>query len=308
MQWLNYHHLLYFHAVVREGGLAPAGRLLRLSHPTLSAQVHALEESLGHKLFTRVGRRLVPTDVGRLVYRYADEIFSIGNELLEAMQGRPSGQALRFDVGVVNAVPKLIVHRLLETALHLPEPVRMTVHEAAYEKLLAQLALHELDLVLSDAPVPAGSGIRAFNHLLGECGVGLFGTSALARRHLRSFPSGLEGAPVLLPLQGSPLRRALEQWFEAAGVHPRVAGEFEDNALLKVFGSQGAGLFAAPMAVEEEVRRQYGVVLLGEVPGVRERFYAVSVQRRLKHPAVVALTEAARHDVFAGRPVRPSKA
>lgn len=299
MEWLNYHHLLYFWVVVREGGLVPAGRVLRLSHPTLSAQVHALEERLGHRLFTRVGRKLVPTDVGRMVYRYADEIFSIGNELLEAVRGRPSGQPLRLDVGVLDAVPKLVVRRLLDPALRMAEPVRIVVHEGSYDKLLSELALHNLDIVLADAPVPSGSSVRVFSHPLGDCGVGIFGKAELARAYRRRFPESLQGAPMLLPLEGSPLRRALEQWFEANQVRPRVVGEFADDALLKVFGSDGLGLFAAPLAVQREVRSRHGVVLLGELDGVRERFYAVSVQRRLEHPAVVALTRAARTDVFA---------
>ncbi|MGZ6125910.1 MAG: transcriptional activator NhaR [Myxococcales bacterium] len=299
MEWLNYHHLLYFWVVVREGGLVPAGRVLRLSHPTLSAQVHALEERLGHKLFTRVGRKLVPTDVGRMVYRYADEIFSIGGELLEAVRGRPSGQPLRLDVGVLDAVPKLVVRRLLDPALRLAEPVRIVVHEGNYDKLLSELALHNLDIVLADAPVPAGSSVRVFSHPLGDCGVGIFGKAALARSFRRGFPRSLQGAPMLLPLEGSPLRRTLEQWFEANQLRPRVVGEFEDDALLKVFGSDGLGLFPAPLAVQREVRSRHGVVLLGQLDGVRERFYAVSVRRRLEHPAVVALTEAARTDVFA---------
>src|SRR4051812_46983211 len=276
MQWLNYHHLLYFWVVVREGGLVPAGRALRLSHPTLSAQVHALEESLGHKLFTRVGRRLVPTDVGRMVYRYADEIFSIGSELLEAVRGRPTGQPLRLDVGVLDAVPKLVVRQLLDPALRIGEPVRMVVHEGSYEKLLAELALHNLDIVLADAPVPSGSSIRAFSHPLGDCGVGIFGKAALARRHRRGFPGSLQGAPMLLPLDGSQLRRAMDHWFEANEVRPRVVGEFQDDALLEAFGSEGLGLFAAPLAVEREVRTRHGVALVGELADVRERFYAVS--------------------------------
>lgn len=299
MEWLNYHHLLYFWVVVREGGLVPAGRVLRLSHPTLSAQVHALEGRLGHKLFTRVGRKLVPTDVGRMVYRYAEEIFSLGNELLEAVRGRPSGQPLRLDVGVLDAVPKLVVRRLLDPALRLAEPVRIVVHEGSYERLLSELALHNLDIVLADAPVPSGSSVRVFSHPLGECGVGIFGKAELARRYRRKFPGSLQGAPLLLPLEGSPLRRALEQWFESNRLRPRVVGEFEDDALLKVFGGDGLGLFPAPLAIQREVRSRHGVALLGELAGIRQRFYAVSVRRRLEHPAVVALTEAARTDVFA---------
>jgi LysR family transcriptional regulator, transcriptional activator of nhaA len=248
VEWLNYHHLLYFWVVVREGGLVPAGRVLRLSHPTLSAQVHALEERLGHKLFTRVGRRLVPTDVGRMVYRYADEIFSIGGELLEAVRGRPSGQPLRLDVGVLDAVPKLVVRRLLDPALKIGEPVRIVVHEGSYDKLLAELALHNLDIVVADAPVPSGR-VRVVSHPLGDCGVGIFGKAGLARRYRRGFPRSLQGAPMLLPLEGSQLRRALDQWFEANELHPRIVGEFQDDALLEVFGGDGLGLFAAPLAV-----------------------------------------------------------
>ena len=299
MEWLNYNHLFYFWTVVREGGLTQAGRALRLSHPTLSAQVHALEDRVGHKLLFRVGRRLQPTEVGRLVYGYAEEIFSLGREMLDAVQGRPAGGALRLQVGVVDAVPKLIVRRLLQPALRLAGPVRLVCHEDSYEKLLSELALYNLDVVLADGPVPSGSAIRAFSHFLGECGVGIFGSPALARKHREGFPRSLEGAPMLLPLPSSPLRRALDQWFDANQVRPRIVAEFEDRALLNVFGADGAGLFPAPLAVQREIRKQHGVSMVGEIPQVRERFYAVSVQRRLKHPAVVALTEAARAAVFA---------
>jgi LysR family transcriptional regulator, transcriptional activator of nhaA len=299
MEWLNYNHLFYFWTVVREGGLTQAGRALRLSHPTLSAQVHALEDRVGHKLLFRVGRRLQPTEVGRLVYGFAEEIFSLGREMLEAVQGRPAGGALRLQVGVVDAVPKLIVRRLLQPALRLAGPVRLVCHEDSYEKLLSELALYNLDVVLADGPVPSGSSIRAFSHPLGECGVGIFGSPVLARKHREDFPRSLEGAPMLLPLPGSPLRRALDQWFDANQVRPRIVAEFEDRALLNVFGADGAGLFPAPLAVQREVRKQHGVSMAGQIPQVRERFYAVSVQRRLKHPAVVAITEAARAAVFA---------
>jgi LysR family transcriptional activator of nhaA len=299
MEWLNYNHLFYFWTVVREGGLTQAGRALRLSHPTLSAQVHALEERIGHKLFVRAGRRLQPTEMGRLVYGYAEEIFSLGREMLDAVQGRPAGGALRLQVGVVDAVPKLIVRSLLQPAFRMARPVRLICHEDSYEKLLSELALYNLDIVLADAPVPSGSSIRAFSHPLGDCGVGIFGSPALARKHRVGFPRSLEGAPMLLPLPGSPLRRALDQWFDANHVRPRIVAEFEDRALLNVFGADGAGLFPAPLAVQREVRKQHGVSMVGEIRQVRERFYAVSVQRRLEHPAVVALTEAARAAVFA---------
>jgi LysR family transcriptional activator of nhaA len=299
MEWVNYHHLLYFWVVAREGGLVPAGKVLRLSHPTLSAQIHALEDHLGEKLFTKVGRRLVLTDTGRVVMRYADEIFTLGREMVNTVKGRATGKAVRLDVGIADVVPKLIVRRLLHPAISLAAPVRLVCHEASYERLLADLALHTLDVVISDAPVPTGSSVRAFNHLLGECGVSFFGTRSLAAAYKRGFPRSLDGAPLLLPLENLTLRRSLNQWFDANDIRPRVVAEFEDNALLKVFGSDGLGLFPAPSTVEKEVAAQYGVQLVGRADTVKERFYAISVERRLKNPAVVAICEAARHEVFA---------
>lgn len=299
MDWLNYHHLLYFWTVAREGGLVPAGRVLRLSHPTLSAQIHALEDRLGEKLFTRAGRKLALTEMGRVVYRYADEIFTLGREMVDAVKDRSTGQPLRLEVGVTDVVPKLVVRRLLEPALALPAPVRLVCREGAQERLLGELAVHSLDVVISDAPVPAGSSVRAFSHLLGESGVTFFGARALAGSLRRSFPRSLQGAPILLPLEHLPLRRALNQWFERSGVRPRVVAEFEDTALLEQFGADGAGIFAAPTVVEREVVSRYGVRVLGRVEEVKERYYALSVQRRLQHPAVVALTDAARQTLFA---------
>jgi LysR family transcriptional regulator, transcriptional activator of nhaA len=298
MEWLNYHHLLYFWVVAREGGLLPASKILRLSHPTISSQVHALEERLGEKLFTRVGRRLVLTDVGRVVYKYADEIFSLGGELLDTLKGRPTGRPARLNVGVVDVVPKMIVRRLLEPALALPEPVHLVCHEDSYEKLLADLSLHTLDVVLADAPVPPGSHVRAYSHLLGECGVDFFATPAVAAAHRRHFPRSLDGAPLLLPIEGTVLRRALDHWLDASAIRPRIVAEFEDSALLKAFGADGAGIFPAPAAVEREVRRQYGVERVGRVKTIRERFYAISVERRIKNPAIVAIGDAARNRLF----------
>lgn len=299
MEWLNYHHLLYFWVVAREGGLVPAGKVLRLSHPTLSAQIHALEANLGEKLFTKVGRKLALTEVGHVVFRYADEIFSLGREMVDTVRGRLTGQPLRLVVGIVDVVPKLIVRRLLQPALSLPEPVRLVCHEDSYEKLLADLALHTLDIVIADAPVAPGGNVRAYNHLLGETGVSFCAVKSMATSFRRGFPGSLEGAPMLLPLENSTLRRALNQWFERHKVKPRVVAECEDSALLKVFGADGVGIFAVPTAVEDEVCRQYGVTVVGRAPDVKERFYAVSVERRLKNPAVVAISEAAKHELFA---------
>jgi LysR family transcriptional activator of nhaA len=299
MEWVNYHHLLYFWAVAREGGLVAAGKVLRLSHPTLSAQIHTLEEQLGEKLFTKVGRKLALTDAGRVAFRYADEIFALGREMVDTVHGRSTGQPLRLDVGIADAVPKLVVRRLLQPALGLSQAVRLVCYEDAYEKLLADLSLNALDIVISDAPVPPGSSVRAFNHLLGETGVSFFGTKALARAHRRGFPKSLDGAPMLLPLENLTLRRALNQWFDRHDLKPRVVAEFEDSALLMVFGGDGAGVFTVPTVVEREVIRQYDVSLIGRTAQVRERYYAISVERRLKHPAVVAVCDSARQELFA---------
>jgi len=301
MEWLNYHHLLYFWVVAREGGLGPAGQVLRLSHPTLSAQVKALEESLGEKLFTKVGRRLVLTETGRVVYRYADEIFTLGREMVDTVKGRAAGQPLRLVVGVVDSVSKLVVRRLLQPALNLPEPVRLVCREDSFERLLADLALHSLDLVISDSPVPPGSSIRAFHHLLGETGVTFFGTRRLAEAYRSGFPASLHEAPMLLPLESLTLRRALNPWFEKHGVRPRVAAEFEDSALMKAFGNDGVGVFPAPTVIEDEIVAQHDVQVIGRTEDVKERFYAISVERKLKNPAVVAILDGARHEMFARR-------
>jgi LysR family transcriptional activator of nhaA len=293
VEWLNYHHLLYFWLVAREGGLGPAARILRLQRPTLSAQIHALEESLGQELFRRVGRGLVLTDVGRAVYRYADEIFALGRELQAAVKGGALGaRDLRLNVGVADVVPKLVVRRLLAPVWTLAQPVRLVCFEDTHERLTAQLAAHELDVLIADAPLPPAAPVRAYNHLLGESAVALFGAARFAALK-RGFPRSLDGVPMLLPLEGAPLRRAIDQWLEATGVRPHIVAEFEDSALLKAFGQSGVGVFAAPAAVEKEVARQYGVMRLGRLAGVNERFYAISAERRIQHPAVAAIQRAA---------------
>ena len=298
MEWLNYHHLLYFWVVACHGSVTRAAAELRLAQSTVSTQLRTLEEVLGEKLFARTGRRLVLTDVGRLVFRYADEIFGLGRELLETVKGRPTGQPMRLTVGIADAVPKLIAYRLLGPALTDAEPVRIICREDKPDRLLAQLAVHGLDLVLSDAPIGPTTKVRAFNHLLGECGVTFFAAPALARTCRRGFPRSLGGAPMLLPTDNTALRRSLDDWFESEDIRPRVASEFEDSALLMAFGQAGMGLFPAPSAIERQVRTQYGVVVVGRLDAVCERFYAISGERRLKHPAVVAISEAARQRVF----------
>jgi LysR family transcriptional activator of nhaA len=298
MDWLNYHHLLYFWLVVREGGVVPAAAKLRLAHPTVSGQVHALEDALGEKLFVRQGRRLVLTEMGRVVHGYADEIFSLGGELLDAVRGRATGRPVRLVVGIADVLPKLIVRQILEPALHLGEPVQLVCREAKPDRLLADLALHELDLVLSDAPVGPNIRVRAYSHLLGECGLTFLATRELARRHKRRFPASLDGAPMLLPTSNTALRRSLDTWFEAKEIRPRVVAELEDSALIQAFGQDGVGVFAVPTAIEAVVRRQSEVVVVGRTTEVLERFYAISVERKLKHPAVVAICQTARSTLF----------
>jgi LysR family transcriptional activator of nhaA len=235
------------------------------------------------------------------VYRYAEEIFALGREMVGAVEGRSTGQTLRLDVGVVDVVPKMVVRRLLQPALGLSTSVRLVCHEGVFEKLLADLALHTLDIVISDSPVPSGSGIRAFNHLLGETGISFFGTAPLVRTYKEGFPGSLDGAPMLLPLENLTLRRSLNQWFDRNAIRPHAVAEFEDSALLKMFGADGLGLFAAPTIVESEVVAHYGVQLLGRAEEIRERFYAITAERRLKNPAVVAISESARQELFSER-------
>jgi LysR family transcriptional activator of nhaA len=298
MEWLNYHHLLYFWTVVHEGSVAKAADQLRLAQPTVSGQIRVLEEALGEKLFVRSGRTLVPTDVGRVVYRYADEIFSLGRELMDTLKDRPTGRPVRLVVGVADAVSKLIAYRLLEPALALKQAVHVVCREDKPERLLADLAVHGVDLVLSDSPVPPTVRVRAFSHLLGECGTTVFAAPKQAAALRRSFPASLGGAPFLMPADGTALRRALDAWLESLGLRVSVVGEFDDSALMKTFGQAGIGAFAAPSVIEREVQAQYGVRVVGRVEALRERFYAISVERRIKHPAVAAISEQARTKLF----------
>ncbi|MBX3394370.1 MAG: transcriptional activator NhaR [Phycisphaerae bacterium] len=293
MDWLNYHHLLYFWTVAKEGSLAAAAKQLHLAQPTLSTQIHTLERSLGVELFERIGRRLQLTEIGRIVFQYADDIFTIGKEMMDTVRGRPIGAPLRLQVGIVDVVPKLIAHRLLVPALSV-DAIRLICYEGKLDHLLAQLTLHELDIVISDAPIPTSISIKGFNHLLGECGVTVFAAKGLARKLRRSFPTSLDGAPWLLPTPNNSLRRALDRWFETSRIRPIIAGEFEDSALTKVFGQQGLGCFAGPTAIEREICKQYEVGVIGRIEAIREQFFAITMKRKIDHPAVIALAKSAR--------------
>ena len=298
MEWLNYHHLLYFWTVAKEGSIARACEKLHLAQPTISGQLRLLEENLGEKLFAKAGRGLALTETGQVVYRYAEEIFGLGQELQSALKGKPKGRPVRLHVGISDWLPKLVAYRLLQPALALPEPVHLVCQEAAPDRLLAALSEHQLDVVLSDAPVTSLVRVKAFNHLLGTCGVTLFAAPALAARYRKGFPKSIDGAPMLLPVEGCTLRRSLDQWFDSQGVHPRLIGEFQDSALMKTFGQAGVGIFAAPHAIEKEVEEHYRVTSVGSPDTVVERYYAISVERRLRNPAVVAICEAAREKLF----------
>ena len=298
MEWLNYHHLLYFYTVAREGSVTKASELLRLAQPTLSGQIRKLEESMGEKLFVRKGRNLALTDVGRMVYRYAEEIFSLGREMQDALRGRPTNRPAKLLVGISDAVPKLVCHRLLQTALELDEAIELVLYEGKTNDLLASLAVQQYDMVLTDAPLGPPVRVKAFNHSLGGCGIAFFGDPVLARRHRRGFPKSLDGAPMLLPTANTSLRHSLDLWFDSIDVRPTVVAEIEDTALMKVFGQHGRGIFGAPIVVEDEIRKVHGVHLVGRTEEVREEFYAITVERRITHPAVAAIADAARDGIL----------
>jgi LysR family transcriptional regulator, transcriptional activator of nhaA len=301
MEWLNYHHLFYFYTVAKEGSIAKAVGVLRLAQPTISAQIRALEENLGVKLFARAGRGLQLTEAGQTVYRYAGEIFGIGRELQAAIHGKASERAPRLAIGISELLPKLIAYRIVEPALAESPNLHLVCYEDRTERLLQSLSTHELDLVLSDAPLPPGIPIRAYNHLLGASPIAFFAAPPLAAKLRKRFPRSLNGAPLLLPLPGATLRRSLDQWFGSHQLQPRIAGEFQDSALMKVFGQAGSGIFAAPVAISEDVRSRYHVVEVGPAEGIAETYYAISVERRLKHPGVVRICASAREELFSSR-------
>ena len=295
---LNYKHLHYFWVVAREGGIARASERLHLTPQTISGQLGLLEDQLGTRLFDRVGRNLEISESGRLALSYADEIFSLGGELEEVIHQLPKDRPLQFRVGVVDALPKSIAHRILQPVLMIPEPVRMTCREASLDDLLAELTLHRLDLVLADRPIPATISTRGYSHKLGGCAVSFLAKAELAQKLEGGFPRCLDGAPILLPGAGSQLRSAIDQWLDKQRIHPQMVAEFDDSALMKAFGKQGAGVFIAPTAIESEVMRQYEVESIGTVDEIKEEFYAISVERRVLHPVVAAIMDAAREQLF----------
>lgn len=297
---MNFKHLNYFWQVARTGSIARASEQLHLTPQTLSGQIGRLEESLGTPLFAKSGRNLELTEAGRLALGYAQDIFALGSELQEALRNHPgSGRSIEFRVGVADAVPKTIAHRLIEPATQLPEPVRIVCREGKLDSLLAQLAAHRLDLVIADAPIPPSVSVRAYSHRLGESGVSFFATAEICKTLKGKFPACLHGAPMLLPGDGAAVRAQFDRWREVNQIDPRIVGEFDDSALMKTFGQQGAGIFIGPTVLEAEIRSRYGVKSLGRTSQISEEFFAISIERRVTHPCVFAITEAARDKLFA---------
>ena len=283
---------------MKEGSITAAGSRLSLAQSTISAQLTKLEESFGGKLFSRQGRNLEATDLGQLVFRYADKIFPLGRELMDQIHSRPVVGPLTLNVGIVDVVPKLMARKLIEPALSMERTVRLACHEGKEKDLLADLALHNLDLVISDGLPKPGPSVKTYNHFLGECGITFFAEKKLAQSLPDTFPECLDKAPMVMPMTMSWLRGAIDQWLDRLSIHPVVVAEFEDNALLTVFGQAGDGIFMGPTIIESEVQAQHQVEIIGRCNNIKERFYAISVERILKHPAVVAITDTARHSVF----------
>lgn len=304
MEWLNYHHLFYFHAVVREGGVAAAARKLRVSHPTVSAQLRLLEEALGEDLFDRRGRTLTLTEGGRYVAQYAEEIFSLGRELVGSMRRRPTAKSRRLVVGIAAPVPRLIARRLLAVYDTQAPPVRLTLRQGTTPSLLEDLVAHRVDVVLADAPGPVRTDV--FDHPLGECGTTFFAAPALAAKLVGPFPDRLDGAPFLMPGPEGALRRDLEEFFAQRDLHPRVVAEIDDSALLKVYAQDGAGIFAGATALADEISRQFHVVAVGETDSIRERYHLLTTERRIAEP-LLQLLQNRGHALFATPRGRRSK-
>ena len=291
---LNYKHLHYFRTVAKVGAINRAAEKLHLTPQTLSGQLSAFEARLGVALFRRSGRRLELTDAGRTALTYADEIFQVGAELEEALQNRPTARAHPFRVGIADVVPKATAYQLLAPALTLAEPVRLACKEGRLEQLAAELSIHRLDMVLADRPLPSTMDIKGYSHPLGECGIAFLAAHSVKTTLRQSFPASLDGAPLLIPGEDSALRAPLLRWLERKSITPTIVGEFDDSALMSAFGQAGAGVFPVPLTTAADVMRQYGVLEVGQTLEIRERFFAISVERRISHPAVLAVSEAAR--------------
>ena len=294
MEFLNYHHLRYFWVVAKEGGLRKAAEKLHVSQPTISAQIAALEGVLNEKLFRRGGRALTLTEAGHRVLSYAEEIFSLGQELLDAARQQPSARPLRVHIGITDSLPKLVSYQIIKPIFKLEQPIQAVCREGKAADLLGQLAAHRLDIVLADEPAPSSLPIKVFNHLLGECGLSFCAERKLAATLKRKFPKSLNDAPVLLPASNAALRQSLEKWFQAGEIRPRLVAEFDDAALMIVAAVDGLGFFAVPTLVVKEAVARHGFQIIGRTEECRQQFYAISAERKVTHPAVLAITSQAR--------------
>ena len=309
MEFLNYHHLRYFWVAAKEGGLTRAAEKLHVSQPSICTQIQALEGALGDKLLRRTPRGLALTEAGQKVFSFAEEIFGLGEDLLNTMKQHPTTRPLRVRIGIVDSLPKLLSYEFIKPIFHLPEPILATCWETTLSDLLAQLANYHLDLVLADEPAPASLPFKVFNHLLGETGVCFCAEPKLAARLRRNFPASLRGAPALLPAPNTAFRRALELWFREEQIEPRLVAEFDDAALMKVVATDGLGFFPVSAWVAEEAVARYGVRVIGATEKCRQHFYAISAERRLTHPAVLAITAGAQASRFGKRRrAKPTKA
>ncbi|MBX7103267.1 MAG: LysR family transcriptional regulator [Gemmataceae bacterium] len=302
MESLNYHHLYYFWHVGRESSVARACERIGVSQPTISSQISLLEQSLGEKLFVRSGRNLVLSDAGKLVFGYADQIFNTGREMQLALRGRVAGPRERLVVGIVDILPKTLVGKILSPLLGQPDSPLLVCQEDKPDRLVAELAQHNLDLVLTDALPGHGVKARAHGHLLGESAISFFASPKIADHLKGPFPDCLDGAPMLMPVRNSTMWRTLDDWFESIKVVPRVVGEFADSALMKAFGQKGVGIFPAPQVVESDVTDQFGVRSVGTAPRIRDRIYCLTINRTPKDAAILKLIESARTRIF-GQPV-----
>ena len=298
MEWLNYHHLFYFWLTVKTGTVSAAAESLHLARPTVAAQIKELEKSVGKPLFEKQGRGLVLTEFGKQVHGYAEEIFALGHELREFIKTGHQGNRKRFVVGLPDVVPKHVAFELLKPALHMKDRPRTVCYEGKLDQLLADLALHKLDLVISDAPAPPTLEFKVYNHKLGECGMSLLATPNLAKQYKKGFPHSLTDAPCLLPTDHTAVRRSLDIWMDDNEIFPDIVAEFEDSALLKVFGQGGEGIFPIPTAIEDLVKKQYGVQLVGRIPEVLDKFYAISAEKRVHHEATLLVVKQARNKLF----------
>lgn len=294
MEWLNYHHLRYFWTVAKEGSLARAAEKLHVSQPSISEQIRELETALGEKLFRREGRSNKLTEAGQIVLGYAEEIFALGRELMNAVKQRPSAKTLRLYVGVADSFPKLVTNEILKPVFTLPQTVHVICREGKLEDLLAQLAAHRLDLVLADEPASSSANFKVFDHPLGETGTTFCAEENLAARLKKNFPQSLHESPALLPVDNTTLRRALETWFREQSVQPRVVAEFEDLALMNVMAVEGRGFIAVPTVAAKDALTHYGFHKIGEAPDCRVQLHVLTAARKIAHPAVTMITENSR--------------